>query len=249
MMADLVVLLVAEEPESTRSVRIAFNQLGVELYECRRARDAGSLIESKHPALVLLDLRVPGTTGVEATALLREFTTAPLLAFSDVTEEQAKISVLDAGADDYLTVPLSRGEMLARARALLRRTHHFESGSAEALFRLGSLEVDFVARDVRVRGKSIHLTPTEYRLLGVLIAAAGRVVTHKALLSEVWGPSAVDQVQYLRVYMKQLRQKLERAPSEPRFLVTEPAVGYRLRMPILDFERDRSERRSSRVPA
>jgi two-component system KDP operon response regulator KdpE len=238
MLLGLVVLLVAEEPQVTRFLRAAFNQAGAELCECRRAHEAVDVVEARRPALVLLDLRVPGTTHVEATRLLRQHTAVPLLAFSDRVGEQMTIDVLDAGADDYLTLPLSRGEMLARARAMLRRARQPATGRGTETFRLGGLEVDFAAREVKVHGQAVHLTPTEYKLLGVLIRSAGSVVPHERLLTEVWGPGVVDHVQYLRVYMKQLRQKLERAPTEPRYLVTEPAIGYRLRVPSARFDDD-----------
>jgi two-component system KDP operon response regulator KdpE len=231
MFPGRLVLLVAEEQQLTRWLRVAFNQLRVELCECQHVRDAHDLVEEKHPEVVLLDLRVPGMSNVEAIRALREQTTAAMLAYSDVADEQARIDVLDAGADDYLTIPFGRGELLARIRAVLRRVRRFDPAQSEETFRLGGLEVDFLAREVRVHGKTIHLTPTEYKLLGVLIASAGRVVPHAELLSQVWGPDSVDEIQYLRVYMKQLRQKLEHATTGPRYLVTEPSVGYRLRLP------------------
>jgi len=230
-MLGQMVLLIAEEPQLRRLLRVTLNHQGAQLIECRRARDALELIEAHHPDLILLDLRVPDAAGHEATALLRERTEAALIALGDSEDEQQKIAVFDAGADDYLGLPFSPPEMLARVRAALRRSLRFRVQKPQDSFHVGALEVDFVAREVRLHGKSIHLTPTEYKLLGVLIGSAGKVVTHEKLLQEVWGPESIDQVQYLRVYMKQLRRKLEQAPTFPQYLVTEPAVGYRLRLP------------------
>lgn len=230
-MLGQVALLVADEPQLRRLLRVTLNHQGAQLLECRRAHDAAEMVEVHRPDLVLLDLRVPDLSALHATMLLRERTEAPLIALSDSDDEDQKIAAFDAGADDYLTLPFSRGELLARIRAGLRRSLRFRAQNQQDSFRVGALEVDFAAREVRLHGKWIHLTPTEYKLLGVLIASAGKVVTHQRLLREVWGPSAIDQVQYLRVYMKQLRRKLELAPTFPQYLVTEPTVGYRLRLP------------------
>jgi two-component system, OmpR family, KDP operon response regulator KdpE len=230
-MLGQVVLLVVEEPQLRRLLRVTLNHHGVQLVECRKAREAVELAETHRPDLVLLDLRLPEAAAIEATNALRQRTEAPIIAFSDSDEERRKVAIYDAGADDYFTIPFSSPEMLARLRAALRRSARFRVQKPRDSFRVGALEVDFVAREVRLRGKAIHLTPTEYKLLGVLIASAGKVVTHQRLLEEVWGPAAVAQVQYLRVYMKQLRRKLELAPTSPHYLVTEPAVGYRLRLP------------------
>jgi len=230
-MLGQMVLLVAEEPQLRRLLRVTLNHQGAQLIECRRALDAPELIEAHHPDLVLLDLRVPDAAGPDATSALREHTEAAIIALADTHDVQQEIAIFDAGADDYLTLPFRPAEMLARIRAALRRSLRYRVQKPQDSFRVGALEVDFVAREVRLHGKSIHLTPTEYKLLGVLIESAGKVVTHQRLLTEVWGPTSVDQVQYLRVYMKQLRRKLEHAPTLPQYLVTEPAVGYRLRLP------------------
>jgi two-component system KDP operon response regulator KdpE len=230
-MLGQAVLMVSEDPQLRRLLRVTLHHQGARLVECRRARDAVDAVETQRPTLILLDLRSGDLSPIEATIFLRERSDAPLIAFSDTDDEQQKIAAFDAGADDYLTIPFSNGEMLARSRAALRRASRFSAQKPQDSFRVGALEVDFVAREVRLRGKSIHLTPTEYKLLGVLIESAGKVVTHQRLLQEVWGPDSIDQIQYLRVYMKQLRRKLELAPTSPQYLVTEPAVGYRLRIP------------------
>ncbi len=230
-MLGQVVLLVAEEPQLRRLLRVTFNHNGARLLECPSIRDAIETLEVHRPDLVLLDLRSPNITSTEVTSLLRQRTEVPLFALSDVDEEEQKIAVFDAGADDYVTIPFSCAELLARIRAALRRSLRVRVRAQNDPFRVGALEVDFVAREVRLNGRSVHLTPTEYKLLGVLIASAGKVVTHEQLLQEVWGPASLNQVQYLRVYMKQLRRKLEPAAKLSQYLVTEPAVGYRLRLP------------------
>jgi len=231
-MLGQLALVIAEEPQLRRLLRVTLNHQGAQLLECRRVEEGSELIELHQPDAVLLDLRGYEELGVPATRLLRERTEAPLVALCDSDEERRKIAVLDAGADDYVKLPFKRGELLARMRASLRRALRFRTQPLRGSFRVGALEVNFSEREVKLHGKSIHLTPTEYKLLGVLIASAGKVVTHQRLLYEVWGPTSVDQVQYLRVYMKQLRRKLEVAPNYPQYLVTEPAVGYRLRLPV-----------------
>jgi len=230
-MLGQVVLLVAEEPQLRRLLRVTLNHQGAQLIECRHPNAVREALDTHQPDVVLLDARASNDTAVGAMRAIRERTDAALIALSDKDDEHEKIELLDAGADDYLKLPFSCGEMLARIRATLRRSLRFRVEQPHDSFRVGALEVDFVAREVRLRGKPIHLTPTEYKLLGVLIASAGKVVTHQQLLREVWGPASTDQVQYLRVYMKQLRRKLELAPTFPQYLVTEPAVGYRLRLP------------------
>lgn len=230
-MLGQLALLIAAEPQLRRSLRVTLNQHGAQLLECRRIEEGIELIELHQPDVLLLDLRCCEKQGPLATRRLRDRSEASLVALSDSDDERLKIAVLDAGADDFVTLPFNRGELFARIRASLRRSLRFRNQPARGSFRVGALEVNFTSREVKLHGKSIHLTPTEYKLLGVLVASAGKVVTHQRLLYEVWGPTSVDQVQYLRVYMKQLRRKLEAAPTFPRYLITEPAVGYRLRVP------------------
>jgi two-component system KDP operon response regulator KdpE len=229
-MFDQVVLLVAQEPRLRRMLRASLRLQGAKLVECRRAQDALDHLEARHPDVVLLDARLPDGGAIAATRLLRRRTEAHIIAFSDTNEERLQIAVLDAGADDHLTIPFSGPELLARVRAALRRAVRFRAQKSPDSFRVGALEVDFGAREVRLRGKLIHLTPTEYKLLGVLIESAGKVVTHERLLEEVWGPESIERVQYLRVYMGQLRRKLEPA-SVARYLVSEPTLGYKFRLP------------------
>ena len=179
------------------------------------------------PDLILLDLGLPDMDGVEVCRRLREWTRIPIIVISARGQERDKIEALDAGADDYLTKPFGVGELMARVRVALRRGQKAAEPGA-SVFAFGNVVVDFSARRVTRDGEAVHLTPIEYRLLGVLIANVGRVLTHRALLREVWGPSHSDHTHYLRVYMGQLRQKLEDDPAQPRHLLTETGVGYRL---------------------
>ncbi|WP_281076954.1 winged helix-turn-helix domain-containing protein, partial [Variovorax paradoxus] len=176
-----------------------------------------------------VDLGLPDGDGVSLIRDVRGWSAVPIIVLSARSDEADKIAALDAGADDYLTKPFGTGELLARVRANLRRPRAASSEEVpEALFRFGEIELDRAARIVRRAGAEVHLTPTEYRLLSVLAANAGRVLTQRQLLREVWGPSHTDQSHYLRIYMGHLRQKLEDDPAQPRHLLTETAVGYRL---------------------
>jgi two-component system KDP operon response regulator KdpE len=175
----------------------------------------------------LLDLGLPDLDGLSVTERLRQWATMPIIVISARGREEDKIKALDAGANDYVTKPFGVGELLARIRAALR--HKNMAGTASMQFESGDLRVDLARRQVFVSDKEVHLTPIEYKLLGLLIQHAGRVLTHRQLLQEVWGLTSREQTQYLRVYMGQLRHKLERTPGRPVHLLTEPGVGYRLR--------------------
>jgi two-component system KDP operon response regulator KdpE len=182
-----------------------------------------------NPDLVLLDLGLPDMDGLEVTRSLREWTQVPIVVISARGQEQDKIDALDGGADDYVTKPFGTGELLARLRVALRHSER-GVGDAESVLEVGDLRIDLTRRQVFVAGQEVRLTPIEYKLFSVLMKHSGRVLTHRQLLKEVWGPTSLDQTQYLRVYMAQLRHKLERDPARPRYLVTEPGVGYRLRV-------------------
>jgi two-component system KDP operon response regulator KdpE len=182
---------------------------------------------TRRPDLVVLDLGLPDGDGVDYLRDLRAWSQVAVIVLSARTDEADKIAALDAGADDYLTKPFGVGELMARVRVALRRGQKAAEPGA-SVFAFGKVEVDFSTRRVLRNGEAVHLTPIEYRLLGVLIANVGRVLTHRALLREVWGPSHSDHTHYLRVYMGQLRQKLEDDPAQPRHLLTETGVGYRL---------------------
>jgi len=190
-------------------------------------RDAAQYV----PELVLLDLGLPDLDGIEVTKRLRAFTRAPIVVISARGREEQKVLALDAGADDYLTKPFGFPELLARMRAALRRTGAPTGEGPLGVFESGPLRVDLERRRVSVRGAEVKLTPTEYKLLATLIRHAGRVVTHKRLLSEVWGPWSPEQNQYVRVYMTHLRRKLEPDSASPVLFETEAGVGYRLRAP------------------
>jgi two-component system, OmpR family, KDP operon response regulator KdpE len=175
---------------------------------------------------------LPDMDGLEIVQRFREWSEVPIIIISAREQEEDKVKVLDAGADDYLTKPFGAGELLARIRVALRHRALQSAGQREILFVSGDLKVDLASRQVFIKDEEIHLTPIEYRLLAVLIKHAGKVVTHKLLLKEVWGPVYTDQQQYLHVYMAQLRKKVESDPARPRLLLNEPAVGYRLKITI-----------------
>ena len=226
-----VALLVEDEPQVRHFVRTALEAEGWRVFESdnmqRGLIDAGS----RRPDLVILDLGLPDGDGIDFISQVRKWSPVPIIILSARTNEQDKIRGLDAGADDYLTKPFGLGELLARVRAALRRLHRPE-GDAGTIVEFGKIRVDLQARLVTRGEETVHLTPTEYRLLMVLINHAGRVVTTAQLLREVWGPAHAENGHYVRIYMGHLRQKLEADPTRPRHIVTEPAVGYRLTLPL-----------------
>jgi two-component system KDP operon response regulator KdpE len=183
-----------------------------------------------NPDLVILDYGLPDFDGIQVTTRLREWTAAPILMLSARDEEHDKVAALDAGANDYLTKPFGTGELLARIRVWLRNTQRATSDSLDSTLEVGDLRIDFGKRLAFVREREVRLTPTQYKLFGTLMRNAGKVLTHEQILFTVWGPAYTKETQYLRVYMGQLRQKLEDDPARPRYLVTEPGVGYRLRV-------------------
>lgn len=228
-----VAIVIEDEPQIRRFVRGALESEGWVVHEAGTLRDGLAAAGTRQPDLLVLDLGLPDGDGVGLIRDVRGWSAVPIIVLSARIDEADKIAALDAGADDYLTKPFGTGELLARVRANLRRPRA-AAGSAtnaeagEPLFRFGDIEVDRAARLVRRGGAEVHLTPTEYRLLGVLVANAGRVLTQRQLLREVWGPSHSEQSHYLRIYMGHLRQKLEADPAQPKHLLTETAVGYRL---------------------
>ena len=226
-------IVIEDEPQIRRFVRGALEAEGWAVHEAGTLRDGLAAAGTRQPDLLVLDLGLPDGDGVSLIRDVRGWSAVPIIVLSARTDEADKIAALDAGADDYLTKPFGTGELLARVRANLRRprtasTASTEEAAPEALFRVGEIELDRAARLVRRAGAEVHLTPTEYRLLSVLVANAGRVLTQRQLLREVWGPSYTDQSHYLRIYMGHLRQKLEADPAQPKHLLTETAVGYRL---------------------
>ena len=225
-----VALIVEDEASIRRFVRVALQAEGWQVHEAGTVRQGLIDAGTRRPDLVILDLGLPDDDGVHYLKDLRTWSGVPVIVLSARSDEADKIAALDAGADDYLTKPFGVGELMARVRVALRRSqaHAARNGAAPVPFRFGQVEVDLVQRRVLRQGLPVHLTPIEYRLLTHLIANAGKVLTHYQLLKAVWGPSHIEDNHYLRVYMGNLRQKLEELPAQPRHLLTETAVGYRL---------------------
>jgi two-component system KDP operon response regulator KdpE len=223
-----LILVVEDEPQVMRVLRATLPAGGYRVTEATRGEQALVEAAARTPDLVLLDLSLPDLDGVEVTRRLREWSRVPILVVSARGQENDKIQALDAGADDYLTKPFGTGELLARIRVALRHSAR-TTPDAESVFEVGDLRVDLGARRVFAAGAEVRLTRTEYRLLAALVSHAGRVVTYRQLLTEVWGPGAVGQTHYVRIYVGQLRHKLERDPARPRYLVTETGIGYRLK--------------------
>lgn len=220
------VLIVDDERSIRRFLRVGLESAGYETIEASDGREGLSLAASGRPGIVVLDLGLPDMSGFEVLKRLREWSDLPVLVLTVQDAEEDKVQALDLGADDYVTKPFGMPEFLARVRAALRR---FGDGKeTEAVFASGALEVNRETRQVSVQGQEVHLTATEYALLLVLVRYAGRVVTHRTLLREVWGPNATEHVQYLRVYLGQIRKKLQVEPGCPTLIATEPGIGYRL---------------------
>ncbi|MEX8505254.1 two-component system response regulator KdpE [Leptothrix ochracea] len=224
-----VAVIVEDEPSIRRFVRMALEAEDWHVTEAATARQGLVDVGTRQPDLVILDLGLPDDDGLNVLKDLRAWSAVSVIVLSARSSEADKIAALDAGADDYLSKPFGVGELMARVRVALRRSQAIRTAEpAKTLIAFGEVEVDLVLRRVRRQGEPIHLTPIEYRLLTHLLANAGKVLTHRQLLKAVWGPSHVDDNHYLRVYMANLRQKLEITPAIPKHLMTETAVGYRL---------------------
>lgn len=221
------IIVIEDEAQIRRFLRTTLASEGYQVIEAETGKQGLTEAATRKPDLIILDLGLPDTDGVEVVKGLREWSSVPIIILSARSQEGDKISALDAGADDYLVKPFGVGELLARIRVALR---HVSSAlnSEEGSFTVGGLVVDMIHRKVTVNGAEVHLTPIEYRLLTVLVKHAGKVLTHRLLLNEVWGPNYVERAHYLRIYMGNLRHKLEKDPARPRFLLTEVGVGYRL---------------------
>ena len=224
-----MVLLIEDEPQMRRFLRAALENEAYRLVEAATAREGLAQAAGRNPDVILLDLGLPDGDGIDVTRRIREWARTPIVVISARGQERDKVAALDAGADDYLTKPFGVGELMARLRVALRHAARAPGAPAEPVFAVGDLRVDLAHRRTFVADREVHLTPTEYKLLTTLIHHAGKVLTHRHLLREVWGPNAIEHSHYVRVYMTQLRHKLEADPARPRYLLTEPGVGYRLR--------------------
>lgn len=219
------ILVIDDEAAIRRLLKISLEAEGYLYLEAPSGREGLVMASTSRPEVIILDLGLPDLDGLAVLKRLREWSPVPVIVLTVKDAETDKVALLDAGADDYVTKPFSVLELLARVRVALR---HRLPQDAEPLFTSGPLEVDMASRTVRVRGESVRLTATEYEILRLLIQHAGKVVTQRQILKEIWGPHAVEQTQYLRVYVGQLRKKIESDPSRPQLILTEPAVGYRL---------------------
>lgn len=226
-MKPIKVLLIEDEGSIRRFLKISLESASYQVVEAASGAEGLSLAASHKPDAIILDIGLPDTTGFDLIPKLREWFSRPILVLTVQDQEEEKVKALDLGADDYLTKPFGVPELLARLRASIRRFKS-ETEPTEPLFRVGNLELDRAAHIVKVLGQAIHLTSTEYDLLSVLAKHAGKVVTHRMLLNEVWGPNSVEHVQYLRVYMGQIRKKLKVDDTQSEIIRTEPGVGYRL---------------------
>lgn len=223
--AKTVILIIDDEPQIRRLLRVTLESNGYQVFDAETGSDGITQAAQRRPELILLDLGLPDMDGLKVLQRLREWTEVPVIILSVRDHEADKVAALDSGADDYVTKPFGSSELLARVRANLR---HSQAKGAEAVFHSGTLEVDLATRRVIKNGKEVKLTPIEYEFLRLFITNAGKVLTHRYLLTTIWGPKALEQTHYLRVHMAHLREKLEDNVSEPKLFITEPAVGYRL---------------------
>ncbi|MBI3480499.1 MAG: two-component system response regulator KdpE [Nitrosomonadales bacterium] len=221
-------IIIEDEAQIRRFLRTTLASEGYQVVEAETGKQGLTEAATRKPDLIILDLGLPDMDGVDVVKGIRAWSHVPIVILSARSQERDKISALDAGADDYLVKPFGVGELLARIRVALRHVSSTVSGEEEGVFAVDELKVDMIHRKVTVSGTEVHLTPIEYRLLTVLVKHAGKVLTHRLLLKEVWGPNYVERAHYLRIYMGILRHKLEKDPARPRFLLTEVGVGYRL---------------------
>ncbi|MGA8148479.1 MAG: two-component system response regulator KdpE [Gallionellaceae bacterium] len=222
------IIVIEDEAQIRRFLRTTLASEGYKVIEAETGRQGLIEATTRKPDLIVLDLGLSDMDGIEVVRELRTWSSVPIIILSARSQESDKVPALDAGADDYLVKPFGVGELLARLRVALRHVTSTAKGEEEGVFSVADLKVDMIHRKVTVSGTDVHLTPIEYRLLTVLVKHAGKVLTHRLLLKEVWGPNYVERAHYLRIYMGILRHKLEKDPARPRFLLTEVGVGYRL---------------------
>ena len=223
-----VVVLIEDEPQIRRFLRATLTGQGYRLFEATTGADGLVEVGSRQPDVVIVDLGLPDIDGIDVIRRLREWTAVPIIVLSARGQERDKVTALDVGADDYVSKPFGADELLARIRVALRHTAGASHEGDDATFQVGALRMDLLRRQVFVGDREVRLTPIEYKLLAALVRHAGKVVTHAQLLRDVWGPTHTDQAHYVRVYLAHLRHKLETEPARPRYLLTEPGVGYRL---------------------
>jgi two-component system KDP operon response regulator KdpE len=235
-MTKPMILIVEDEADIRRFIRMALEKEGMNVFEARTAEQARIDAATRKPNLAVIDLGLPDGDGKTLIREMRCWSTVPILVLSAREQEQEKVEALDAGADDYLVKPFGVPELLARVRAQLRRSGVVSDGGSSSRVKFGSVFVDLATHEVRRGDAEVHLTPNEFRLLTALIKGHGKVLTHRQLLLEVWGPGYSESPHYVRVCMAQLRQKLEENPSQPKHLITELQVGYRLAGLIMDAE-------------
>ncbi len=226
-MTTPTIIVIDDEKQTRHFLRLSLEAEDYHVFDVETGNEGLKAAAVRKPDIVIVDLGLPDMDGVDVVKQLRAWSSVPVIILSARSDETGKIAALDAGADDYLTKPFGAGELLARIRVALRRaitTRDTENG----IFSVADLTIDLVHRKISVAGEEVHLTPIEYRLLSVLAKYIGKVLTHRFLLKEVWGPNQVDNAHYLRIYMSQLRHKLEKEPIRPRYILTEAGVGYRL---------------------
>jgi two-component system KDP operon response regulator KdpE len=225
-----LVLLVEDDRRMRKYLRATLSDQQLRVVETETGSEALVQAAAHNPDLVVLDFALPDIDAIQVTKRLREWTVAPILILSARDEEQEKVAALDAGANDFLTKPFATGELLARIRVWLRHTQRAAADSLNSVLDVGPLRIDFGRRLAFVGGREVRLTPTQYKLFATMMRNAGKVMTHEQILFTVWGPAYTRETQYLRVYMGHLRQKFEEDPARPRYFITEPGVGYRLRI-------------------
>ncbi|HZB93001.1 MAG TPA: response regulator [Stellaceae bacterium] len=221
------ILVVDDEPAIRRLLRTSLTAQGYDVVEAEGGQEALAAVAREKPDLIILDLGLPDLGGIEVIRVLRQQSSLPVIVLSVRDDERGKVEALDLGADDYVTKPFGVDELVARIRTALR--HRFQAQGEKPVFTAGDIAVDLVRRSVKRGGEEVHLSPKEYDLLAELVANAGKVLTHRHILSKVWGPAHTEDAQYLRVFIRNLRNKLEADPARPQLIRTEPGVGYRLR--------------------